>query len=356
MSSFKLRISLLKIWFLKNIVLFLEIVAVVLFILTFTGVLSPNFPIFGQIVQEVRKLWYENESPDIWIKALTTITSCLMSVGMFMVKAKNIALSDIKNDNLKKALINANLYFNEKGHLVKKLEKATNTDIDGDGKVADKDVGEAKANVGFFSGIRNAVQELVAIATVKLDDKDEEKNKENYDNVINENNMTDAAEVMGDLEKANEVRKSVQRTETADNVIDSRIGDVRDSESLSEEQKENDIKFLERIRAFFHNLFRVKTDEEKAEIKAKKEKKKAEKLQKKEEAKQMRAALKAEKAKAKKETTEVVKEDKKEVKTEQKTIEAVKPVVKEVKAPAPVKAEVKKEISSVDAFIASLRR
>ena len=40
MSSFKLRISLLKIWFLKNIVLFLEIVAVVLFILTFTGVLS----------------------------------------------------------------------------------------------------------------------------------------------------------------------------------------------------------------------------------------------------------------------------------------------------------------------------
>ena len=109
MSSFKLRISLLKIWFLKNIVLFLEIVAVVLFILTFTGVLSPNFPIFGQIVQEVRKLWYENESPDIWIKALTTITSCLMSVGMFMVKAKNIALSDIKNDNLKKALINANL-------------------------------------------------------------------------------------------------------------------------------------------------------------------------------------------------------------------------------------------------------
>ena len=271
-----------------------------------------------------------------------------------MVKAKNIALSDIKNDNLKKALINANLYFNEKGHLVKKLEKATNTDRDG--KVADKDVGEAKANVGFFSGIRNAVQELVAIATVKLDDKDEEKNKENYDNVINENNMTDAAEVMGDLEKANEVRKSVERTEMTDNVIDSRIGDVRDSESLSEGQKENNIKFLERIRGFFHNLFRVKTDEEKAEIKAKKEKKKVEKLQKKEEAKQMRAALKTEEAKAKKETTEEVKEDKKEVKAEQKTIEAVKPVVKEVKAPAPVKAEVKKETSSVDAFIASLRR
>ena len=132
-----------------------------------------------------------------------------------------------------------------------------------------------------------------------------------------------------------------------DNVIDSRIGDTRDSESLSEEQKENNIKFLERIRAFFHNLFRVKTDEEKAAIKAEKEKKKAEKLQKKEEAKQMRAALKAEKEKA--ETTE-------EVKVEQKTMEAVKPVVKEVKTPAPVKAEVKKEISSVDAFIASLRR
>ena len=132
-----------------------------------------------------------------------------------------------------------------------------------------------------------------------------------------------------------------------DNVIDSRIGDTRDSESLSEEQKENNIKFLERIRVFFHNLFRVKTDEEKAAIKTEKEKKKAEKLQKKEEAKQMRAALKAEKEKA--ETTE-------EVKVEQKTMEAVKPVVKEVKTPAPVKAEVKKEISSVDAFIASLRR
>ena len=141
-----------------------------------------------------------------------------------------------------------------------------------------------------------------------------------------------------------------------DNVIDSRIGDVRDSESLSEEQKENDIKLLERIRDFFHNLFRVKTDEEKAEIKARKEKKKAEKLQKKEETKQMRAALKAEKAKVKKETIEEVKEDKKEVKAEQKTIEAVKLVVKEVKAPSPVKAEVKKETSSVDAFIASLRR
>ena len=92
---------------------------------------------------------------------------------------------------------------------------------------------------------------------------------------------------------------------------------------------------------------RVKTDEEKAAIKAEKEKKKAEKLQKKEEAKQMRAALKAEKEKA--ETAE-------EVKVEQKTMEAVKPVVKEVKTPAPVKSEVKKEISSVDAFIASLRR
>ena len=270
-----------------------------------------------------------------------------MSVGMFMVKAKNIALSDIKNDNLKKALINANLYFNEKGHLVKKLEKATNTDIDGDGKVDDKDVGEAKANVGFFSGIKNAVQELVAIATVKLDDKDEAKNKENYDNIINENGMTDAAEVMKDLEKANEIKKSVERIETTDNVIDSRIGDIRDSESLSEEQKENNIKFLERIRAFFHNLFRVKTDEEKTAIKAEKERKKAEKLQKKEEAKQMRAALKAEKEKV--ETTE-------EVKVEQKNMEAVKPVVKEVKTPVPVKAEVKKEISSVDAFIARLRR
>ena len=48
---------------------------------------------------------------------------------------ERVALSDIKNDNLKLALVNANMYFNEQGRLVKKIEKAANTDINGDGKI-----------------------------------------------------------------------------------------------------------------------------------------------------------------------------------------------------------------------------
>ena len=92
--------------------------------------------------------------------------SILTSVGLFTMKAKRIAQSDIKSDKLKIALIKANMYFNKDGRLVKKTEK-NGWNGSGDG-VIEGEEGEAKVPTNIFSGIGGAIKEFKTIITADL--------------------------------------------------------------------------------------------------------------------------------------------------------------------------------------------
>lgn len=235
MKNFKLKMSLLRIWFVKNIVVFLEIIALILFILTFTGVLPAGFPIFGKLSGEIKEALADSDNG--WIKVISVLSSSFMSVSVFLTKAKSIALADIKNDNVKVALIRAGFYFNEKGQLVKKYEKVTNKDLDGDGKIGDEDAGEGKVSLGLFSGAINAVQEFFAIASLKIDDTKSEK--EAYSDALEQTNMTEAAAAVDDMNQY-----------IADKVVENAPEISADIEDAIKEKKESGATV-----GFFGNIF-----------------------------------------------------------------------------------------------------
>lgn len=356
MRNFKLKMSLFRIWFVKNIVLFLEIIAIVLFILVLTGVLPESTPIFGPLIIEIREA--EGDSSG-WIKGLSITTTCLTSVGLFLAKVKSIALSDIKNDKLKLALVNANMYFNEKGKLTKKVEKATGTDIDGDGKVDEKETDEGVSNVrvatNLFTGIKDAISEFFAIATVRLDD-DEKKAQKQAENIIKDHDMKQTVEALNELDDIKREALNMKVDRVVDETVNEAVGDTESNNKISEAEKKDRISIIKRFGEWCKKMFHIerKTPEEKVAIREAREKQKAAKKAAKENAKKERAAAKQleaeKKAKAKKE-----KENKKS---------AEKPVIKEQKTV--VKEEPKKTVvedkptkpssgDSVNSFLAGLR-
>lgn len=260
MKNFKLRLSLFRIWFVKNIVVFLQIIAITLFILVFTGVLPESTPIFGSLISEIRAA--EGDSSR-WIHVVSVFISCIGSASLFMARAKSIALSDIKNDNLKLALVNANMYFNEQGRLVKKIEKAANTDINGDGKIDEKDIpeedkpenaGAVKITTNLFTGVKNMVQEFFAIATVNLDENDEEKAKKQADDVIKDNNMREAAQAVHEIDNI----KVDAHNKQVDNIVDKHIEEASkdiDSRDITEADKQEQKSIFKRSGEWLKNLF-----------------------------------------------------------------------------------------------------
>ena len=130
-ANIRLRLSLLRIWFIKNIVLFLEVGLLICFICTFTGAITSETPVLGKIIvaigfdsvaKEINDIIKEKQITNI-MTFFTTALSVLITIGIFALKAKSIAQTDIKNDKLKIALLKANLYFNYDGKLVKKVKK-----------------------------------------------------------------------------------------------------------------------------------------------------------------------------------------------------------------------------------------
>ena len=166
-KNFKLRAALFRIWFLKNIIIFIEITFIVLLGLTLGGILPEGFPIFGPLAQSIRECFepvtvdgQEVVKSPAWLKVITTLITVLSSTSLIITKTKSIALNDIKSEKLKIALVRAGLYFNEKGKLVKKVEKVANRDFDGDGKIGDgeKAIEKTHFTIRLFSGIKNAIQ------------------------------------------------------------------------------------------------------------------------------------------------------------------------------------------------------
>lgn len=240
-TSFSLKFSLFRIWFMKNILVFLQVLLLICLVSVLTGAVKADtpvlgvlvYPIFAPLVDEISTIIEEKQISDV-MSFLTVAISLLVSVSVFTIKMKSIALSDIKSKKLKLAMLKANLYFNANGKLVKKVEKATGQDLDGDGYI--DDTGEPIQNENIFSGIKRAMGELVTIVSVKVNDDDEEVNQQRYKETLADANLEQSAEAVKEIDSiimdgANQILKN----KVEEKIYKSDLEDLSDIEQQEEE-------------------------------------------------------------------------------------------------------------------------
>jgi len=199
LKSFTLKSSLLRIWFMKNISLFLKLGMYVMIVLVLTGQVDANTPIlggiFGDLSRSIRDVLTSDYDSNTLINLVTVVVTFLVTLGTLSHKLKRIGLNDIKSNSLKKALVQAGMYFNKEGKLVNRLEETSKIDFNGDGFIGEtgvsiNDIPEEK----FIDGMKRAGDELKTIVTLKVGD--------NYtlDKVIDKTNILE-----GTLVKKEEV-------------------------------------------------------------------------------------------------------------------------------------------------------
>lgn len=175
--NFKIRMSLLRIWAVKNLSLFLKIAIALCVVFIFTGHIDSTTPIlgdiFGELSEEIHVILTNNGSVGrrTVVNLLTTAGSLAITLFMFATKTKNIALTDIKSRKVKKALLDSGVYFNQNGEMVKRVEQATKMDINGDQKIGTSETSiDDIPNEGIFEGLKRCGRELHIIFTVKIND------------------------------------------------------------------------------------------------------------------------------------------------------------------------------------------
>lgn len=223
-QSIKLRLALLRIWFMKNIILWIQIFCIVCIICMLTGKITSEtpllgaiiYPLFKPLIDEIQLVIITEDISRNLMGFFASVISILVSVSMFTIKARSIAQSDIKSDKLKIALIKAKLYFNSDGKLVKKVEKMTGVDLDEDGEVE----GEAVQTKGPIQGLIQAIKELALISTVKLDGNEEEKQQQ-YNKALKDANLETASDGLNDLEIMMKNEGAIAVFDTADAIMDS---------------------------------------------------------------------------------------------------------------------------------------
>jgi len=257
-NTFKLRATLFRIWFMKNMIVFLQVFLVVCVVLTLSGVIKENtpilgviiYPIFEGIIDEVNEM-KSAQGSTVLVNILATCISVFVSIGMFTLKLKSICLADIKSDKLKLALIKANMYFNSDGKLVRRVERVTRTDIDGDGLIdKDETTSEEVLSKGFFSGIKTAVQEFATIATAKLDTEDD------YKETLDKADLTKSAEELEAVELEQNEQNIEKTEEIVDGIMEEEIQKVETAEDETEETKEIKKNFIVREFTAFKNWIR----------------------------------------------------------------------------------------------------
>lgn len=345
-NNFKLRMALLRVWFLKNLMLFVRIACIVCIICIFTGVINEDTPILGKtiyvifspLVSEINAVIKERELDGV-MNVFAISISILVSVGTFLLKVKTIAKEDIKSSKLKYALYKANMYFNENGELVKKVEKATNTDINGDGKIDEKQLDAdtiMTEKTGFFSSIIRSIKELNVIVKAEFDPTEDE-NSEKYNEVLKEAGLENASDAAKEIDEIVTSGKINLVSDEAIKEIDRRISDVEESD-ISAEEKTEKVSVFTRLKNWFISL--------KEKIKLRKENKKKNAVEK--------------QKKRKNKNVETVKNDDVEVVTNnlEKDAEVEKSfeIKNETLTPLPKVNNTPKTSPAVDSFIASLQR
>lgn len=272
-KTLQLRTSLLRIWFMKNIMLFIRIACVVCLVCIFTGVITADTPILGTIIypifaplaDEINAVIAEKEIDGL-MTFFSVAISVLFTVSMFAIKARSIAQSDIKNPKLKYAMVQANLYFNENGKLVKKIEKATGEDINMDGKIDENDVVSNSGRVGFFKGMVSAFQEFNTIMKADFNGNEEDDNDEEvYEKILEEADLKKAAEATEEIEEHVKDSMDIMVLDKIENRVDKNVTEVIENGEMTSEEKTEKISLLTKLKNWLTNRKTEKINEKKSD-------------------------------------------------------------------------------------------
>lgn len=182
---------------------FVKVLIAVVFVLMLFGQINENTPVLGFIVYPILKPLIDSINDIVatrdagsFMGFASAALSILITISLFTIKLKSISQNDIKNKELKIAMVRAGLYFNENGKLVKKVEKAIGTDINGDGVVDENDVIKSE---GFFKGISRAISEFVTVITTDIGE--DETAKEKLAEAAESIDATDTKEALDDIDE-----------------------------------------------------------------------------------------------------------------------------------------------------------
>ena len=249
---FKLRLMLLRIWFVKNLVTFIKIAVIILVVLMLTGQITAETPIFGTIlyplfqplIDSIRDV-ISQRNADSFMSFASIALSILITVTMFTIKMQSICQNDIKNKELKMAMVKAGLYFNENGRMMKKIEQATGTDIDGDGKSDEK---EATSNTSLFNSIKNAIGEFITVMKTEL--PEDSTAKEEISNAAKNIGGEDTLEALEEIDKIVITNALDRASAIIDKKFDETIESVKETENITKE----DIKEVKAKTSFINKI------------------------------------------------------------------------------------------------------
>ena len=210
LETVALRMSLLRIWFMKNLTFFLATVMVAILIIIATGC-GHNLPLIGMFFKDVPPFWGVGNT--FWENVLAVlgglVTPCT-ACALILTKTRRISLNDIKSVKTKKAMIKAGLYFDKEGHLAKRKKGTPIETAKKECTHKPKMLSKALAPVKEFV--------LAITASVKdIDDVDKKAADENVDigiaNVEEKINETTFVEIMAPtLTAANELAQPTKET------------------------------------------------------------------------------------------------------------------------------------------------
>jgi hypothetical protein len=214
LKNFKLKTSLLRVWFVKNLTVFLQLTVLISVVLVLTGTVDSNTPVlggvFGELSTNIRDIIDRDYNSGTIVNLITVIFTLFVTIGTLSVRLERIALSDIKSPALKKALVQAGLYFNKDGKLVSRLEVAAKIDIDGDGKVGEVDIKEIPREK-LLDGVKRASEEFMTIMNADI------KQEDDLTETIEKANLGEAKAALGvtreDIRGQEELKQ--EATETA---------------------------------------------------------------------------------------------------------------------------------------------
>ena len=255
-SANKLRLTLFRIWFTKNILVFVQVALIISVVLMITGNITAEtpllgkilYPLFSELIDEVNHLATER-SMEGWMDFFSIIISISISVSMFMIKTRSIIQSDIKSNSVKRALISAGLYFNSDGKLVKR-EDSIHKDTNGDGVINEHD---GKISSNPFKGLIDSIKEFIVIANADFSGNEKE-DKATLDEVMAKAELEATAEGLDALENQMKDKLSFTKEET----------ESEDDEDEIEETKKPS-KFINWIKSNF-TIGRIKESEDDDEI------------------------------------------------------------------------------------------
>ena len=244
--------------------MFIRLAFIVILVCIFTGVITSEtpllgtiiYPIFAPLADEINKIIAEQEIDGL-MTFCSVVVSLMFTITTFAFKVRRIAMTDIKDNKLKYAMVQANLYFNEDGKLVKKLEKATGEDLNGDGVIDDAEMAASTAEKkGLIKGIVSAFQEFNTIMKADFSEDDMDAEEAVYQKVLEETKMEQAAEAGNEIDEI--INKGIGDA-VADKCMrraDMKIEDIEANENSPEEEKKKKVSFFKDLKEWFNVHFR----------------------------------------------------------------------------------------------------